>query len=63
MVRCASIQERVCIVTVVEEAGGGVRHQDLLLGKVVVRHVHHSLVILVLHRVHALIQFKLLWLN
>ena len=47
---CAPVQEGVGIVIIVEEAGGLVRHQDLLLGEVVVRRVHP---LIREHRMHA----------
>ena len=52
MVHRAPIEERVGIVTIVEEAGGGVWHQDFLLGEVMVRRVNISLIRE--HRMHAL---------
>ena len=49
---CAPVQEGVSVVIIIEEAGGLVRHQDLLLRKVMVRRVHP---LIREHRMHALI--------
>ena len=51
MVR-APVQEWVGVVIIIKEAGGLVRHQDLLLGEVVVRCVQP---LIREHRMHALI--------